>query len=298
MATNKETKTAQYLRDTGFTVLVEKKTNVTMSTRLTGVLACMENRASFEPSVSDHKKRIDEFYTRGAVWCGGTEKQLLADLSGQIDMRPFEEAKQKFQASSLAVKLREKFEKCQPRRKRCKSEFDGEFNYDRRDDLQPFDGVKRSTSDGRAIDVIVYGSVSSSTNSKELDAYGNMVWALIDIIEQAGVNARVLIRYQQKGYLSESNGTLTINVETKKAGEYIAPSLMAATFKSNFFRRAIFQQIVMGADVVGEKVGYGLGTPRNAEKKIEFKNGELIIAPEIRNAGFEEIEQELLKAIA
>lgn len=294
-----ETKTAVYMREQGFTVLLEKQADVTITGRLQSVLTCMDRHKEFVPAVDSHKQRIADFYngSQDAHWTGGTAQDLRDDLEGRIDMRPFEKAKQKFEQSSLSKKLKERFEKCQPRRTRVKSEYDGEFNESRRWDITPFDGVKKAPGFGRAIDVIVYGSVSAQVDAKELDAYGNTVWALVDIIEQSGCNARVVTRYQQSDYTQGKGGKLVIDVETKKSGEYIAPSLLAATFKSNFFRRAIFQQICLGADIAGEMVGYGLGRPYNREKKIEFNDGQLILAPEVRNASFDEIEKELLKAI-
>jgi hypothetical protein len=295
---SKETPTANYLRDKGFTVLVQKSNNVTLTTRLNGVLACMQDRNQFTSAVDGHKERIKGFYDRkDEEWCGGSTRDLLDDLEGRIDMRPFEKAREKFERSNLAKRLQERFEKCQPRRQRVKSEYDGEFNESRRWDIAPFDGIKKAPGFGRAIDVVVYGSVACTTSADELNRYGNLVWTLIDIIEKAGVNARVVTRYQQSGFLSGAGGKLTIDVESKKSGEYIAPSLLAATFKSNFFRRAIFQQICMGADVVNSQVSYGLGTPQDVSEKIQFKDGQLILSPEVRNAGFEQIERELLKVI-
>lgn len=298
-----ETSTAAYLREQGFHVLVEQDSNVTfnvtLTTRLHGVLSCMQGRSKFKAAVEENGRRILEFYERDEKeWCGGTTKDLSDDLEGRIDMRPFEKARDKFEKSDLAQKLKERFEKCQPRRQRVKSEYDGEFNESRRWDITPFDGVMKAPGYGRSIDVIVYGSVSATTSAEELNAYGNMAWALIEVIERAGVNVRVSTRYQQIGYTDSRHGTLTVDVESKKAGEYLSPSLLAATFKSNFFRRAIFQQIALGADVIGAQVSYGLGRPHQPEKSIEFKEGQLILAPRIRNAGFEEIERELLKAIA
>lgn len=295
----KETATATYLRDKGFHVLIEPDKKVTLTGRLGSVLDCLQDRDKFSPVEENCKKRIADFYSdHNKNWTGGSAKNLLDDLSGKIDMVPFEEAREKFEKSDIAKRLRERFEKCQPRRQRVKSEYDGEFNESRRWDIAPFDGVTKAPGYGRSIEVLIYGAVSASTSAEELNAYGNMAWALIEVIERAGVNVRVGTRYKLGGFVEGRNGDLTIDVESKKAGEYLSPSLLAATLKSNFFRRAVFQQICLAADAIGETASYGLGVPHQPDSQIEFKDGQLIISPRIRNAGFEEIERELLKAIA
>lgn len=302
-------KTQEFLKNQGFSCLIEKNKQVTLTGRLNGVLKVINhfNTQSAVRKVVKVDRNVNRIFQdfslengdRSDEFCGGSKQNLIDDLNGKVNMKNFEKAAQKFANSNLSKKLKEQFLQCQPRRMRNKSEYDGEFNESRRYDIAPFDGIKKAPGFGRAIDVILFCSVSCQVRSEELNAYGAMAWALVELIEQCGINARVLLKYKQSNFLAEArDGELTINVEAKKEGEYLAPSLLATALKSNFYRRPIFTFIAMGAECLDEKVSSSLGRPHDLEKKIEFKDGQLIIGPNVRNAGFSEIETELLKAVA
>jgi hypothetical protein len=90
---------------------------------------------------------------------------------------------------------------------------------------------------------------------------------------------------------------MLINIECKKAGEYLAPSLLAAACQAAFFRRGIFSLKCALADAWNKKISTGMGSSIQQDKLIRFEEGQLILAPGVQDAKFEEIEKVLLQVV-
>lgn len=291
----------EQLQKNGFSFANDKHRNgkvkqFNVSGRLSAAVRTLEGLQDL-PWEENRDHAVNSCIDGSEEFCGGSLRDLKDALNGRIDMVPFNAAKERFQKSNIGQKLVEKYANCQPRRQRFMSEHDGEFEESRRWSVAPFQGVKRVAGPGRCVDIVAHGSVNCRTSAEQYQAFGCFVWALVEIIEGMGVNTRVVMRYKSRGLWGRDNDNkAVIDIECKKAGEYIAPSLLAAACTPNFFRRAIFAMYCALPDCISAVADYGLGQSWEAEM-IDFKDGQVLLSPGANNASFEKIESVLLQAI-
>lgn len=228
---------------------------------------------------------------------GGSFKQLRDDLAGHVDMKPFIEARAKMRSGPLYRKLQEKLTDSAPRRRRTMSEHDGDWDYGRRWEIAPFAATTKAFQPARTVKIRANFDANCSAKAEALDRYGAMVWALNDLIEQAGIRTEVIWAMDTRDIFSDGRGNGSTEITIKRPKEYVAPSMIAAVAKARFFRRFGFSMIVAQAEVAGKTVDPFLGQSRT-NATIEFqKGGTLIISPDCINATNAEIERELLKTI-
>jgi hypothetical protein len=228
---------------------------------------------------------------------GGTTDELKASLQGHVDMKPYERERQRLSGTGLLSQLKTQMQDVTPIRKRRLSEHDGDWDYSRRYDISPFSSSVRAFQPERTVTVVCNFAVSAWAEASEIDRYGAMVWAIVDILESCGVRTRVV--YREAGLGCDYNGTTDNDIRfmLKKPGEYIAPSLLATAFQANFFRRVAFGFIVLGCDYAGKTVSMGYGKPEKNNKAIQFKEGSLILSPDSIHATSDELEREIMKAV-
>lgn len=249
---------------------------------------------------SNFTMKSDDPYESGserARWCGGTPKDLMRDLGGGIDMAPFKAEQQKLARSGLQQKILTRIANVVPRRRRAMSEHDGEWDFGRRWDLKPFAATQKTLSSGRVIDVICHFAVNSSSGAEEINAYGAMAWAISDLIESCGVSTRIVCEYSVDVVDEGSKYDQRIEIEVKKPGQYIAPNMIAASFQSNFFRRAVFAMLEIGCDLVGTTAKRGLGHAKDRFPRLHNAEGRLELSTSVRYAGAEELEAAILEAV-
>ncbi len=234
---------------------------------------------------------------------GGSFEELKNDLRGAIDMAPFLAARQKFAQSGLGKKLQSRLEGNVPRRKRGTSEHDGDWSLDRHWEIRPFYLAERQPTPVKSVTIVADFSVSAAGSAESIDKYGAMVWSIADFIEEFGVQTNIVysLAGQGSGYGKfEGKETATdyqIRIAVKRAGEYMAPNLLAAVCKTRFFRRTGFSWIASSADLGGVKVCSSLGSPKYFENRIQFKDGELFITADAASGYDAEVEREVLRAI-
>ncbi len=293
------------MKQLGFdtTVTVDKKskkTFVTINGRLNNVLKYYDDRLNFPTKNTTNKYKIANYLTKedNNNFTGGTTKDLVESLAGQLDLKPFLEARNKIAKGKLIQKLKTEMQRIRPKRTRCMSEYDGEWSYDRRYDIEPFSSSTKTLAHAKVVTIKAHFGIACGASAKDIDTYGALVWSLCTLIEQAGVSTHVIWVDEMIGCNTDRNVDGKIEIELKKAGQYLAPSLLAATFKSNFFRRVCFSLISAASDLAGKTTSDGLGSPKFGKKPIEFTHGVLNINPEAV-VGFDaQIEAEILKAIA
>jgi hypothetical protein len=286
------------LEKLGFKFKLENRQS-TIEGGLAGILELVQSRKSLLATVSEKNR-----YQMNSALCGddeafkgGSLADLEAALSGKVDMQAYLQAKRRFSESKLGQRLNTVTQDLAPRRKRFTSEHDGEWDYGRQWEITPFYSTSRAFAPARTVRIMADFSISARAKADEIDRYGVMVWALSDMIESTGVMTEVCFYNAVTGcaYGPDTDGKTIIKL--KRAGEYIAPSLLAAAFKANFFRRAGFAMIATHGEVSGGEVSGCLGSPVRSNVPIEFGRGELWIRTNATTGYDGAIEREILKAV-
>lgn len=233
---------------------------------------------------------------QNSSFVGGTAHDLVEQLNGKLDMGPLLKEREKFAKAGLAQKLQTKIAELNPRRRRFLSEHDGEWSYDRRWEITPFQATTKMPSPGKTLEIICFSDFSGYASAEDINRYGAMAWAISDLIEQAGISTRIEAWYGAQNVGQGVDGE--IHLEVKKAGQYIGPSALASTFQAVFFRRAMFSVMASIAHLDGKPHSSGLGQALQAPHRIKFEAGRLIISPMVHVATNDEIEREILAAIA
>lgn len=228
---------------------------------------------------------------------GGTHQELVDAMEGRIDMTPFLEAREKLEKSGLLRNLQAEVQKAIPKRKRFVSEHDGEWDLDRKWEISPFMNTTRALSPGRVIEIDASFSISAWTKSEAIDKYGAFVWAISDLIEQAGYKTRVTWFNLCQGVDKRRSFGNRLEIEVKKPDAYMSPSVLAAAFKANFFRRVGFAMLALTADVGSGEADCGLGSPIAEREPIRYDKGRIVVGPDSPQVDAATIEKVILDAL-
>jgi hypothetical protein len=193
-------------------------------------------------------------------------------------MKPFQKAFDVFLNSGLRRDLETVTQNCTPKRTRRLSEHDGEWQFDRRWEITPFQATHVKRMPTRTLTIMANFTVSAWGKSEEIDRYGAIVWAISQLIEKAGISTRI-VWYQHARTVTECGLASRIEIECKRAGEYLAPSLLAACFTTMFYRRVGFALEVASGEAYGKTVRDSLGSPIRYDP-VKFEKGVLSLAPE------------------
>ena len=254
--------------------------------------------AQESPRIADHMTGSPD-----AEFYGGDYSHLTNVLAGKLDMSPLLKKQEDFRRSGISQKLQTVIAQVKPKRSRVMSEYDGDWNYDRRWDLEAFESTTKRLGGARTIDILCHFAVNCTVTADQLRQYGAMAWAISDLIEKAGITTRITLKYRVDGinaysYDGKSEPTdCDIQIEVKRPGEYIAAPSLAATMQTIFFRRPIFGMIVACANLTKQNACYGLGHARQESMRIRFKDGLLELSPETVHADPQEVEKCVLEAI-
>jgi hypothetical protein len=294
------------LEKAGFGVSLDGK-NVNMNGSLASCLDIVRDFESLPFKHVANSERATEALTDTDrnKFRGGSPEKLRADLTGNLDMTPFLRAQEGLNKNGLMAKLRTKISNGAPKRKRFFSEHDGDYDLDRRFEITPFQHTHRQATQNRVVTVRVNFTISGMETSENIDRYGALCWAIADLIEKAGVQARVVLELGGAQCDTGRTQKQAIDVVLKKPGQYLAPSLLAAAMQANFFRRVGFAFVVISAEAAGLQVAENLGLPIARKDRVRFIDGELVLSPAILGGyggygaqiDFEELERELIKAI-
>jgi hypothetical protein len=203
-------------------------------------------------------------------FCGGTVQDIQDSANGKFDTSLFLEEKAKLQkqiGSSLECLEAELTRK----RTRFMSEHDGELDFDRLYEREPFHNT-RITNNGitRVLDVNVMFHFSAGVSSRHINEYGAMTWAIIDILEKAGIRCNVYLNTNVTSLASKDGNYIDLTrykVRIKGAEEYIDTMDIARHFTSNYFRRVMFNTFCISHESLGHEMQHGLGYPEHWDKK-------------------------------
>lgn len=277
----------------GLSATVDSNSNhVSIETRLGPALGLIE-----KTDFPKNKARIEEFKSDNKEsWRGGTYKELIESLGGKVDMAPYREAYSDFMRSNLANKLKTGLSGIESKRSRRMSDKDGEWSYDRRWDMTPFQESYKKPQPVRSIELDAGFSISSYANAEDINRYGVTIWAISELLESSGIQTGITLVITCKGIDSKSEVSTSVRIRLKEPYEYLAPHLLATTLCCNFFRRVGFTLLVAAPEAISRLANDGLGHVVN-RSAIEFKDGVLLLGPSAHSGYDKQIESEVKKAI-
>jgi hypothetical protein len=298
MARKKENLNQKIIEATGLHFHTEE-TRIFAETELGPVLRLLEISPQLLPALKNtHERDIVDPKLWRTGFVGAPRETLMENLGGKIDMARYETAKAELMGTGLFQKLQTQLAAIAPARKRIMSAHDGEWDMGRQWDTTPFYATQRTTS-GLAKSVRIVGmmSFSGSTGSGTIDRYGAFLWALSDLIEQAGVSVELVLRCKHR--LGVDDKDFHMDVCVKKPGQYIAPTLTAAVCQSAFYRGAFFLAQIAAGEYTGTKVPRGLGrVDQSQHTGLHFSNGVLEVVSGVINQPAEYIEKHVMESLA
>lgn len=203
----------------------------------------------------------------------------LADLDKLPDMTEFNLAKNKLKQSNLYKKLDTIFHQTHVRKRKL-NEYDGDYDHDKRFDVNPFQRACKGLSPVKKLTMNVNLSFSCGIGSKTIDKYGSTIAAICNLLESYGVLVEINMLGLGRGSLSNKSSSEQMHIDTirvKKANQYLPVQSLIKIFNSNFYRRVVFTRKAIVAEFYGDSVDSGLGRPQEFDEYVGFSRGEIFI---------------------
>lgn len=289
------TPSGEFLQSLGFTVKREDST-VYLTGTLDGMRDFVDRFDSLAWSVPGNEEAASAYMrARKVHWTGGSLTGLRESLRAGTDLSSYERQRDRLESRGLIEKLRTAVQEAAPRRKRRFDDIDGEFLLDRALTLQPFQRCYRESVHNRTVRIVANFAASAACDADKLDRYGATVWAIVQGIESSGVLTEVVLRYANRP-LTRCGLAGDFQITLKTAGQFVAPGDLAAAFTTNFYRRAVFSLYAVATDSLGLEVSRGR-IPYQADQGIEYRDGELHLAPSISSGLPDDLAREISAAI-
>lgn len=189
---------------------------------------------------------------------GGTYENLFEPITDLSQMKQAQEKLEKnkvFKGISYTLQESVKI-------RRAKSQYDGDYDYDKRWDLEPYQKTRREKLQVKIVKLIINFSFSWYVDAKKIDEFGAFVSGVVNMLEKTGVMVDLTLRSENKSFLINGDDSRSvIDVKLKKTDEYFPIQNIFRTFKGNFYRRALFGLKVANAEFLGKDVCASLGSP-------------------------------------
>jgi len=226
-------------------------------------------------------KAMNQITTNDDSWCGGSLEQLEKDMAGFKDLTAQKKAMAELSSSGFVSALDLAVEDVVPRRKRLFDDTEGDWMMDRKWEIKPFARTNKQNSASHVLHVDAMFSANCNTEAKAMNAYGAVIWAVVNIIEARGICVELNCVHQGQRLFGDSNECQDIRTLVKSAGTYLAPNLMAAVFQTNFMRRMAFAEHCIVADAFGKSVDSNLGKARDQSYTARTEGSTLYLSPKI-----------------
>ena len=229
---------------------------------------------------------------------GINAKELIENGYGKnIDWKLFNSEKEKL--NNFSAKLKENLQPISNQRKRKFSEHDGEYSFDRRDEIEPFQAnYKIKSGLLPTLTVNVDFNFSAYQKAEAISQFGAFCFAVISKIEESGVNCEVNFVQSVSAFAETKifKGKITrFTVNIKQSGSYVEESIIARCFTSGFYRRACFLFWCICAEKNKSKACDGLGYYQ--KMPTESQHGELNLSFENRLDAPEKTAERILKTL-
>lgn len=227
----------------------------------------------------------------GSGFTGGTPADFKQLMDGKMDLTRFIDARNKLTHKLNGDEL--VVDTLVRKRKRIMSEYDGEFDFDRMWERQPFyDAKVINDTNAKIIDVYCSFGFHSDIDQNFINDYGAYCWSLIDALEKNGAQCNVYIvnkvNNPRNGMFSQPSVTTPaclINelyywiskVKIKSSEEYIDTLDIARCFTSLFYRMGIFGFWTAACDGMKIAISPNMGTPDISYEATEIKKGYIFL---------------------
>lgn len=242
------------------TVTEKKKGFVRIESNLSDLLKYADNSYTWaDNGYSDANKELFNSFIQPRFdhFAGGTVQELRDGLHGLLPVQELTEDKV---SAALLERIQTRYAPKQARQ-RALDEYDGEYDFDRRWEHEPFFSVK--SQDKRARELTIYAHIAASCmiNSREITQKGRLLAAIANVIEASGVRTRLYVSNKGSSVdASHSMGNQN-DILIKDTDQYVEQSVIATCFSGNFFRRIGFAGIVHCCHVNNKDSYSGLGCP-------------------------------------
>ena len=158
-------------------------------------------------------------------------------------------------------------------RKRSRSEYDGDFDFDKRMDIAPFFKREMKKEHKKILKLKVDASFHCGVDATQIDGYGAYIAALVTEVEKNGIQVELYTCYTVTGLPCGKTET-PVRVETllKRSDEYLPVSVLLKIISGNWFRRIGFSQYVAAAAFINCETDSGLGSPYPFARLWECKD--------------------------
>lgn len=168
------------------------------------------------------------------------------------------------------------------KRKRAVDSREGEYDFDRQFDVNPFYSTKRIEAEVKYITVEVDFSFNAGVSSRQIDEYAQLCFSSIEALENAGYRCTVYVvnscrDMHRSGPLSRYSWDMRLLL--KAADEYQSIQSYGKYFTTWFLRRCIFN--AKAETFVVSKCDPRAGISSPLRKQCEAREGFIRLTPEI-----------------
>lgn len=261
----------------GYPITFKKEGKTTYSeSKLHEIMAFWEDRPSTKEFVklcwNSEKIQENMYGHESDSDKGGTFKDLFKPCENLDEYKKHEE---KLKDTNIWSRLEYIFRK-QNVRKRVRSAYDGDFDYDKRWELEPFSRREKRPGLNRIVKIEAELCFSGSVSPETIDKYGALICALVNLLEDNGFLAEVWVTSSGDDHWGEDTKARD-SILVKSSDQYMPLQSLLRVFSAVFFRRLSFAHIILHADYVNKDVSYGLGHPHRFNKIWEVQDRTLRI---------------------
>jgi hypothetical protein len=254
------------VKDSNIKITYDKTTKVLLSeTSGQDSFKLFDDMKESNPKYEEFKR----FYKEGHDdFLGGSYQEIKDSANGKFPIEEFLKTRDKIKKTLGNLDFLEA--ELSRKRSRFMSEHDGEMDFDRLYEREPFHNTKiLNNGITRVMDINVAFCFSAGVNARQINEYGALCWSVIDILEKSGIRCNVNLVHNATNI---SKGAETVNlystiIKIKSCEDYIDTNDIARHFVTNYYRRVIFAHEVAISEALGRTINYGLGSPLNHDKE-------------------------------
>lgn len=219
---------------------------------------------------------------RDSRFRGGTQKELVDAGNGKFDKKSFERTRNEMKKQFGRLDFLE--QQIARKRSRVMSEHDGELDFDRLYERNPFYATRiDNNGNARTMDIVIDFSFSVGVDSDKINKYGAICWSVVDLLERSGIQCNVIIQNKIQGLASREGkeklkttpNEWVTNIKVKDSSEYVDTVDIARCFSTNFYRRAVFHSWVTMTEAVGYDSEDGLGRVMHVKEQPKAEKGKI-----------------------
>ena len=165
------------------------------------------------------------------------------------------------------------------KRKRFLSEHDGDYVHERRYDINFMESARlEKVQCNNLIKINACGSFDYNVDASKINDYAKEICELVNFFEAQGRSVELNLTYKLSDlYSSRSSGVMKAFITVKRPDLYLSKADIYRAFSSVFKRHIGFCVNTLMADVNGEYVDEGLGSPLVQNDHFEITDDEINI---------------------